>query len=64
MPSVVRVALYRPVLPMLRHGRSGTLAFLARVPGEGQDVLGLDRSHDRMALVPTGSGQVNAGHPN
>ena len=34
---------------------SGHLRFFARVPVEVQDVLGLDRSHDRMLLVPTGS---------
>jgi len=54
--SVVMVALIGCSCRFLRHGRTGTLAGLARVPGEGQDVFGLARSHDRMLSVATGSG--------
>jgi len=43
--------------PTLNHGRSGTVAYFATVPGEGQDrSSGLARSHDRMLSAPTGSG--------
>ena len=55
MASVVKVALERRSLPVLRHGPAGTLAVLARVPGEDQDrSSGLSRSHDRMPSVATG----------
>ena len=37
MASVVNVAFGRRNLSALRHGPAGTLAILARVPGEGQD---------------------------
>ncbi|WP_338210902.1 hypothetical protein [Lactiplantibacillus paraxiangfangensis] len=37
MTSVVKVALTGD-FPVLGHGRSGTIAFFATVPGEGQDV--------------------------
>ncbi|CAJ1230217.1 hypothetical protein [Lactiplantibacillus xiangfangensis] len=37
MASVVKVVLTGD-FPVLDHGRSGTIAHLAIVPGEGQDV--------------------------
>ncbi len=36
--SVVMLALDWRFLPILHHGRSGTIAGYATVPGEGQDV--------------------------
>ncbi|MFC6202244.1 hypothetical protein ACFP1L_10215 [Lactiplantibacillus nangangensis] len=38
MASVVLVAFGRRILSALRHGPAGTIAGLATVPGEGQDV--------------------------
>ena len=37
MASVVKVAFDRWIFPALDHGRSGTIAIFAIVPGEGQD---------------------------
>jgi len=45
-------------LPALHHGPAGTLALLARVPGEGQDVSGLARSRDRMLSAVTGGENI------
>ncbi|WP_338209096.1 hypothetical protein [Lactiplantibacillus paraxiangfangensis] len=53
MASVVKVVLTGD-FPVLDHGRAGTIAYFAIVPGEGQDrSSGLTRSHDRMSSVAT-----------